>query len=114
MPPTQHHYFSLNFAAFMKLPDGEIIDIAVKAPKMCLLTQGAVVDFYEEAKTTILLKHENIVTCLGFSKKLHELPSLLFEFMTYGSLDTILASNRTRNFQNEFLPKLTNVLSFAI
>ena len=34
----------------MTLCDGEVIDIAVKAPKMCLLTQGAVVDFYKEAK----------------------------------------------------------------
>ena len=83
----------------MTLCDGEVIDIAVKAPKMCLLTQGAVVDFYKEAKTTIQLKHENIVTCLGFSKKADELPSLLFEFMTHGSLDTILANNRKRNIQ---------------
>ena len=41
--------------------DDSVIDIAVKAPKMCLLTESAIVDFYEEAKTTIRLKHDNIV-----------------------------------------------------
>ena len=41
--------------------DDSVIDIAVKAPKMCLLTESAIVDFYEEAKTTIRLEHDNIV-----------------------------------------------------
>ena len=95
----------------MKTADGSEISIAVKAPKMCLLTQGSMVDFYDEAKTTICLNHPNVVNCLGFSKRPNELPCLLFEFMTYGSLDNILASNRTANFKNDGLPILTNVKS---
>ena len=95
----------------MKLPDDSTIDIAIKAPKLCLLTEGAIVDFYKEAKTTFSLKHENIVKCLGFSKKSNELPSLLFEFMSYGSLDKILDINRTKNFQTSCLPQLSNVSS---
>ena len=94
--------------ALMKLPDDSLIDIAVKAPTMCLLTRGAVVDFYEEAKTTISLDHPNVVRCLGFSKELHELPCLLFEFMNFGSLVKILACNRTKNL-NSLAPKLKNV-----
>ena len=93
----------------MKLSDGRITDVAVKAPKMCLLTQGSLVDFYEEANTTIHLKHENIITCLGFYKKALELPCLIFEFMAYGSLDTLLACNRTKEFQKESSTELTNV-----
>ena len=47
--------------ATMISSDDSVIDIAVKAPKMCLLTESAIVDFYEEAKTTIRLEHDNIV-----------------------------------------------------
>ena len=93
----------------MKMADGSFITVAVKAPKMCLLTQGAVADFYEEAKTTIQFKHENVVRCLGFSKEPNELPCLLFEFMEYGSLEGILATNRAKNFINDRILKLTNV-----
>ena len=96
--------------ASMKLKDGCLIDIAVKAPILCLLTRGAVVDFYEEAKTTISLNHPNVVRCLGFSKEPHELPCLLFEFMDFGSLENILACNRTKNL-NSRAPKLKNVNS---
>ena len=69
-------------------------------------------DFYQEAATTIALDDPNVVKCLGFSKEPHELPCLLFEFMDFGSLENILASNRTRNFQNYRLPRLTNVSIF--
>ena len=95
----------------MKSTDGSLIDIAVKAPILCLLTRGAVVDFYEEAKTTISLDHPNVVKCLGFSKEPNELPSLLFEFMDFGSLENILAFNRTKNLKNSRAPKLKNVNS---
>ena len=94
----------------MKLPDGSLIDIAAKAPILCLLTRGAVVDFYEEAKTTISLDHPNVVRCLGFSKEFHELPCILFEFMNFGSLEKILACNRTKSLNN-LAPKLENVNS---
>ena len=93
----------------MKLEDDSIIIVAVKAPKMCLLTQGIVTDFYEEAKTTISLRHENIVRCLGFSSEPHELPSLIFEYMDHGSLEEVLATNRTKKIENNELLKLTDV-----
>ena len=98
----------------MKLPDGEVIDVAVKAPKINLLTgtSAAIDDFYKEAKTTLFFNHENVVKCLGFSKELDELPCLLFEYMSYGSLEVVLASNRTKNFQQQI--KLTNVSSYFI
>ena len=95
----------------MKSTDGSLIDIAVKAPILSLLTRGAVVDFYEEAKTTISLDHPNVVKCLGFSKEPNELPSLLFEFMDFGSLENILAFNRTKNLKINRAPKLKNVNS---
>ena len=100
----------------MKLPDGEVIDVAVKAPKINLLTgtSAAIDDFYKEAKTTLFFNHENVVKCLGFSKELDELPCLLFEYMSYGSLEVVLASNRTRNFVNQQQIKLTNVSSYFI
>ena len=93
----------------MKLSQGDVIDIAIKAPKISLLVQGAIIDFYKEAKTTLGFKHENVVQCLGFSKEPNELPCLLFEFMSHGSLETVLASNRTRNFENNKQLELTNV-----
>ena len=108
-------YFYLNLlTASMELKDGCLIDIAVKAPILCLLTRGAVVDFYEEAKTTISLDHPNVVKCLGFSKEPNELPSLLFEFMVFGSLENILAFNRTKNLKNSRAPKLKNVNSLQL
>ena len=58
--------FSYYISASMKSSDGSFIEIAIKAPKMCLLNEGAVVDFHEKAKTTISLKHDNIVKCLGY------------------------------------------------
>ena len=94
--------------ASMKIADGWI-NVAVKAPKMCLLTQGALTDFYEEAKTTIQFNHENVVRCLGFSKEPNELPCLLFEFMEYGSLEGILATNRAKNLVSDRILNLTNV-----
>ena len=107
-------YNSFFITALMKSTDGSLIDIAVKAPILSLHTRGAVVDFYEEAKTTISLDHPNVVKCLGFSKEPNELPSLLFEFMDFGSLENILAFNRTKNLKNSRAPKLKNVNSLQI
>ena len=96
--------------ASLKLQSGQVIDVAVKAPKINLLTVSvAIDDFYKEAKTTLSLNHENVVKCLGFSKEVDELPCLLFEYMSYGSLEVVLASNRTRNFVNQQQIQLTNV-----
>ena len=95
----------------MKLSNGQVIDVAVKAPKINLLTgtSAAIYDFYKEAKTTLSFNHENVVKCLGFSKELDQLPCLLFEYMSYGSLEVVLASNRTKNFVNQKQLELTNV-----
>ena len=100
----------------MKLQSGEVIDVAVKAPKINLLTgtSAAIDDFYKEAKTTLSFNHENVVKCLGFSKEPDELPCLIFEYMSYGSLEVVLASNRTRNFVKQQQIQLTNVRSCII
>ena len=100
----------------MKLQSGEVIDVAVKAPKINLLTgtSAAIDDFYKEAKTTLFFNHENVVKCLGFSKEPDELPCLIFEYMSFGSLEVVLASNRTRNFVKQQQIQLTNVRSYII
>ena len=97
----------------MKLQSGEVVDVAVKAPKINLLTgtSAAIDDFYKEAKATLSLNHENVVNCLGFSKESDELPCLIFEYMPYGSLEVVLASNRTKNFVKQQQIQLTNVRS---
>ena len=93
----------------MELKDGTVDSIAVKAPKMCTLTQGAVVDFLQEAKTAMFLNHTNIVKCMGFSKEPYELPCLLFEYMDHGSLGDILVTNRTKSLHDDSYLKLSNV-----
>ena len=96
----------------MTSSDGSIIEVAIKAPKLGAEGhEDAVMDFYNEAKTSISLKHENIVRCLGLSKQQNELPHLLFEFMTHGSLDIILESHRTKNSPHEQPTKLSKVSS---
>ena len=76
---------------------------------MSVQAQDAVIDFYEEAKTIFKLSHKNIVKCLGLSREPHELPCLIFEFMECGSLEDVLAANRTKNFQNRKVLELSNV-----
>ena len=93
----------------LKSDFGTYITVAVKAPKLCLLTQGSIVEFYEEAKTTIKLNHNNIVKCLGFSSESFELPCLIFEFMDCGSLEDVLATNRAKNLQERRILDLSNV-----
>ena len=96
----------------MTSSDGSIIEVAIKKPKIGAEGhEDAVASFCKEAETSISLKHENIVRCLGLSKQQNELPHLLFEFMSYGSLDNILESHRTKNSPNEQQTKLTNVSS---
>ena len=99
----------------MTSSDGSIIEIAIKAPKIGAEGhEDAVVDFYKEAKVSISLKHENIVRCLGLSKQKNEQPHLLFEFMSYGSLDKVLERHRTKNSPHEQHTKLTNVSSLFV
>ena len=96
----------------MTSSDGSTIEVAIKAPKMGAEGhEDAVADFYKEAKASISLKHENIVRCLGLSKQQNEQPHLLFEYMSYGSLNNILESHRTKNSLHEQHTKLTKVSS---
>ena len=96
----------------MTSSDGSIIEVAIKKPKIGAEGhEDAVASFCKEAETSISLKHENIVRCLGLSKQQNELPHLLFEFMSFGSLDNILKRHRTKNSPTEKHTKLTNVSS---
>ena len=75
------------------------------------LTEGVLDNFYKEARTTIsLTNNENIVVCYGWMNP-DGLPSLIFEYMSYGSLDKILESNHPRALQTSCLPKLSKVSS---
>jgi hypothetical protein len=55
------------------------------------------------------LSHENILKCLGISNEPNHLPCLLFEFMEFGDLASILANTRTKNIQKTNLITLTDV-----
>ena len=68
----------------------------------------------ESAKSVIFierleLSHENILKCLGMSNEPNLLPCLLFEFMEFGDLASILANTRTKNIQKTNLITLTDV-----
>ena len=89
------------------------LEVAIKAPKICLLTPDALTDFYEEARTAMGFRHENILQCLGISSEPNLLPCLLFEFMDFGDLASILANTRTKNIQRTNLPHLSNVRNFC-
>ena len=84
-------------------------EVAIKAPKISLLTSEVMTDFYEEAKTAMRLNHENILKCIGISNEPNQLPYMLLEFMDFGDLASILANTRTKNIQNTSFPELTNV-----
>ena len=99
----------------MTSSDGSIIKVAIKAPKIGAEGhEDAVADFYKEAKTSISLKHENIVRCIGLSKQQNKLPILLFEFMSHGSLNNILESHRTKNSPHQPHTKSTHVSSLFV
>ena len=51
-----------------------------------------------------------IVVCYGWMDP-DGLPSLILEYMTYGSLDKILENNHPSYLQNNRLPKLSKVSS---
>ena len=79
-----------------------------------LLTHGSQ---NESAKSVIFierleLSHENILKCLGISNEPNNLPCLLFEFMQFGDLASILANTRTKNIQKTNLITLTDVRTF--
>ena len=71
-------------------------DVAVKAPKVSMIHAASLNDFYQEANTAISFDHPNVLKCLGMSDGPKELPFLLFEFMHFGDLATILAQNRNK------------------
>ena len=68
----------------------------------------------ESVKSVIFIErlkhsHENILKCLGISNEPNHLPCLLFEFMQFGDLASILANTRTKNIQRTNLVTLTDV-----
>ena len=66
--------------------DGTAKTVAVKAPR----SQSD--DVFNEIRTSLKLKHENVVQCIGFFFKDMESQNIhiVFEFVFYGSLDKIL------------------------
>ena len=57
-------------------------------------------NFYEEATIVMNFDHENILSCLGISTESLEAPYLIFEFMQFGDLTTILRQIK----EQEILP----------
>ena len=102
--------FGKVFKGVLKSNDGsEDIEVAIKAPKVNLISSDSVNDFYREANTAVSFDHINVLKCLGMSEEPKELPYLVVEFMHFGDLATILASNRV-NGQSEKAPLLTQVI----
>ena len=104
---------SLNPSLVSGLLKSSNLEVAIKSPKICLLTPDALTDFYEEARTAMGFRHENILQCLGISSEPNLLPCLLFEFMDFGDLASILANTRTKSIQRANLPHLSNVRNFC-
>ena len=48
--------------------------------------------------------HENILSCLGISTESLEAPYLIFEFMKFGDLATILRQIKEKDLSTEILP----------
>ena len=48
--------------------------------------------------------HENILSCLGISTESLEAPYLIFEFMQFGDLATILRQIKEKDLSTEILP----------
>ena len=101
--------FGKVFKGVLKSNDGSETEVAIKAPKVNLISSDSVNDFYREANTAVTFDHINVLKCLGMSEEPKELPYLIFEFMHFGDLATILASNRV-NGQSEKVPLLTQVI----
>lgn len=88
------------------------IEVAIKAPRVSMLNPESLNDFYQEANTAIAFHHDNVLRCLGMSDEPKKLPYLIFEYMHYGDLATILANHRASTsgcIHNKQLPILTNV-----
>ena len=92
----------------LKSNDGLETDVAIKAPKVNLISTESVTDFYREANTAVSFDHINVVKCFGMSDGPKELPYLVYEYMHFGDLATILASNRA-NGNSEKMPLLGKV-----
>ena len=75
---------------------------------MNLISSESVTDFYREANTAVSFDHINVVKCFGMSDGPKELPYLVYEYMHFGDLATILASNRA-NGNSEKIPLLGQV-----
>ena len=61
-------------------------------------------NFYQEATIVLNFDHENILSCLGISAESLEPPYLIFEFMQFGDLATILRQIKEKDLSTEFLP----------
>ena len=99
--------FSLDATLFFNKPMISKLEYWVKIDR-------GIVSQNESAKSVIFierleLSHENILKCLGISNEPNLLPCLLFEFMEFGDLASILANTRTKNIQKTNLITLTDV-----
>ena len=61
-------------------------------------------NFYQEATIIMNFDQENILSCLGISTEPLEPPYLIFEFMQFGDLTTILRQIKEKDLSTEFLP----------
>ena len=61
-------------------------------------------NFYQEATIVLNFDHENILSCLGISTESLEAPYLIFEFMQFGDLATILRQIKEKDLSTEILP----------
>ena len=77
-----------------------------------MINSESVSDFYREANTAVSFNHKNVLKCLGMSDGPKELPYLVFEYMHFGDLSTILASNRLKNERQNDNTLLLQQVSF--
>ena len=82
----------------------ENIEIAIKIPKLSIFHPELMHNFYQEATIVMNFDHENILSCLGISTESLEAPYLVFEFMQFGDLATILRQIKEKDLSNEILP----------
>ena len=105
--------FGKVFKGVLKSNDGRTeTEVAIKAPKVNLINSESVSDFYREANTAVSFDHKNVLKCLGMSDGPKELPYLVFEYMHFGDLSTILASNRLKSERQNDKTLLLQQVSF--
>ena len=60
--------FGKVFKGVLKSNDGSETEVAIKAPKVNLISSDSVNDFYREANTAVSFDHVNVLKCLGRSR----------------------------------------------